>query len=131
MKLGKLQGAWIQSLKKNPERQMSSQLGNGAPKCYTACCLGELHIVHHKLSKKKLPFDNGALRDGKHGTILGNSWRKYALRDSSGAFKTPVMLEDKDEKCVSLANMNDRGVTWTQIAEYVENNLDNVFTESI
>lgn len=129
LKLGKLQKAWIKSLKEHPERQMTKYLGKGTPKNYTACCLGQLLITDCKLKKKRIPFNKeGHLENGTI-TSLQNSFKKYGLRDEEGIFEE--FYTHGNFTYLGLADMNDYGLTWTEIADFVEENPDMVFTKSV
>lgn len=140
MKLGKLQKAWVDSLKNHPEKQMRGLLGVKKGNSYMACCLGELHCVAHRLKKKKLPFDGNVIRDEGNCSILSKSYEKYGLRNHSGRLKCYAYYHDgnfslrpfdQSKAYVSLADMNDYGITWPEIATFVETYPNIVFTKSV
>ena len=131
--LGPLQKMWLEQLRKHPERQISHCLGYGTPKEYKACCLGELHLCAHRLANKKLPFDsnNRICDDSIYGT-LSYSYEQYGLNSSVGQSVkefTTSFIEDKS--FYTLAQANDGGVSWPEIADIIEKNPENFFTKSV
>ena len=132
MKLGKIQKAWIKSLRDNPDRQGSHVLGQGNPKSYTACCLGELLCVEARMKKKKLPFDEvGDLRDDGYRHYPTKSWKRLGLRSDGGSIDGGEILSDTKTPYSSLASANDEGILWSKIADYIEANPEKIFTKSI
>lgn len=130
MKLGKIQKAWVDSLKKHPERQTTLILGKGNLRNYKACCLGEALIVLCRIKKKRIPFKkDGLLCSGKHEDALVGNYEKIGLRSSLGGLLKPVVQKSKN--WVNLSEMNDNGWTWPQIADYIEKNPENVFKRSV
>ena len=131
MKLGPIQTLWLEQLEKHPERQMSKSLGFGDARNYKACCLGELLICKSRIKKLKFPFFDGELLDGDYfrggspELELENSWQELGLRGSSGALK----LQFKGHDC--LADANDNEMTWPEIAKFIRENPDAVFTKSV
>ena len=128
--LGPLQKMWVESLKAHPERQTKGILGKGSARYYKACCLGELHLCYHRIKKIKLPFGSSEFIDneGSMGALL-NSYDKYGLWDGLGKLKEPYIREGRIID--SLAAMNDYGVSWHEIADYIQSNPENVFTYSV
>ena len=147
MKLGKIQKAWVESLKANPQRQMTNKLGKGTPKDYTACCLGELLCVRARLRKKKLPFtSNNIIRDGGFSSSisLDVSFNQLGLKSDIGQIDFSIdgakdWLNQSKPKSKGietngifcLANMNDNGWTWPEIAEFIQKFPEAVFTKSV
>lgn len=125
---------WIKQLRKYPKRQITGQLGRGTPRFYNACCLGELLVCKHRLEKKKLPFHEGYIVDvnkelDQHDAeMLGHSFKELGLRSDIGALQDVAEINGK--KFFALAQMNDYGVSWPEIADYIEQNPENVFAES-
>lgn len=145
MELGPLQKEWVQSLRDHPERQMSHSLGRKSEQGegYKACCLGELHVIACR-KKGVEPFSNkGRIRDAKPDNdeyqdpyaMLEASWEEYGLIDNSGRFlkaiEPKLELANTHKEITRLAQMNDSGYNWTEIADYIEKNPDNVFTKSV
>ena len=129
-KLGPLQELWLSQLEKYPERKMVGSLGkktNG--RNYQACCLGELHLCYYRLQKKKLPFEGGDIWDGDHDTLLAYSFKKYGLRSDNGRILSLHGRYFKGHK--NLANANDNGVTWPEIAAFIRKYPERVFTKSV
>lgn len=145
MELGPLQKQWVQSLREHPERQLKNALGRGEPESYRACCLGELHVLGCQFFHEPPPFDKGTIVDDPNDetedavTCLGKHYEKYGLRALDGMLN--VMVDkvtwprfksyNGPKQFASLAGMNDGGLTWVEIADYIENNPDNVFTKSV
>ncbi len=126
--MGPLQKLWVKSLKAHPERRAEGALGGGNPKKYRACCLGELHLCAYRLKKKKLPFtEYGVILDNVDEHHLANNFENYGLRSPSGNFADGYMLNYKG----SLSAANDSGVPWSEIASFIENNPEAVFTHPV
>ena len=127
MTLGKIQQAWIDSLRKHPERQMEGKLGVGTPNNYKACCLGEALCVLARVNKKRLPFNLMNISDGGNMNYLSNGAEKLGLLDSRGQLKDGFKLKGSN----TLSAANDFGATWTEIADFIEAHPEAVFTKSI
>lgn len=123
MKLGPIQKKWVKSLKENGHRQMRSRLGEKTKNDYTACCLGELGLIAGVCR-----FDNhGALREKEsdnYGTLY-NSYESLGLNCPSGGFAIT------DTEFSNLANLNDNGHTWYDIACYIEAYPELFFNKSV
>ncbi len=141
MELGPVQKAWIASLREHPERQTSDILGKGTPEDYKACCLGELLVVEAKVLGHALPFtEDGIIYDGdsngefNDAECLANSYGRLGLKSGAGSLTETVALHlgtDKERRYHCLAGMNDHGVPWNEIADYIESDPENVFTKSV
>lgn len=120
-KLGPIQEAWLQSLEQHPERQLQGALGKkNDDGSYKACCLGELGLI-----ASLCEWSNNILHIiGQPGLAftLSNIYNKVGLRGSNG-----VAMPPHD----SLARLNDRGVTWPEIAAIVRANPESYFNESV
>lgn len=133
MELGKLQKAWVESLRKHPERQTPNTLGfKENNNSYRACCLGELLCVSYKIKKKKMPFNEDGLLEEKGGSNISlfESFIDFGLKNSTGGFFDSTVYY-KNRTFISLAEMNDGGLTWPEIADFVENNPELVFVKSV
>lgn len=136
MLLGQIQKAWIASLREHPERQGKNTLGKGTPENYTACCLGELHIIGCKMRGLPSPFADGIIVDNTESKSSSNhyylyhNFDSYGLRENMGRLEVPYTYKGW-RVFNSLADMNDNGMTWPEIADYIEANPDNVFTKSV
>lgn len=131
MKLGTIQQKWVDALRAHPERQMKEALGNGSPKDYQCCCLGQLLCVYNAHHKKKLPFIDGVIRDTDGGAQdLLDSYKKLKLNSQIGR----ISHTSKSIKKIivnSLAEANDGDYTWLEIADFIEKFPKTVFTGSI
>ena len=136
LKPGPVQTAWLASLREHPGRQMSGALGRGTHEDYLACCLGELAICANNAGLiSNVHFTQGRLINDYSLKVL-NSWKDVGLLSETGALR--VQYTNPNIKHInsvrsfpSLAAMNDYGMTWPEIADYVEANFDNVFTKSV
>lgn len=152
LELGPIQEAWVRSLEQHPERQGFGTLGvlhqNGVD--YRACCLGELKITAARISRGRCfnlshLFMQSAptpryLEDGFGSTdYLNNSWEKYGLNSPTGKLSCGMICLGiiaggrVTEKLLiaSLADMNDMGYSWQQIATLVRQRPDWVFTKRV
>lgn len=146
--MGPLQKFWLKSLREHPERQIDGILGQKDPDNkdgYFACCLGELLLCDARFNSKPLPFVGDIIVDKDPSVkdedididnveqdedcMLSFSYEKYGLRNMGGELAKPVTIDDKTLN--SLVEMNDSGISWTLIANYIEQNLENVFTKSV
>lgn len=136
MKLGPLQKRWIQTLRQHPERQLTHELGqfnmdeNGeANHCdYQVCCLGQAQILLHEEDLSPFVGDNLELLNGEDtdDVLSSSDWQAYCLRNPTGRFREPVKIRGTEH--INLADMNDKGMTWLEIADYIEQHPENVFT---
>lgn len=125
--LGPLQREWIKSLREHPERQESEQLGSGNLNDYTACCLGELLVCAHRvLPNFPSPFKNGHIVDSDSKAYLSFSFERFGLFNSTGSIDNGSI-----GGYFTLAYANDHGVTWPEIADFIESNPEKVFTHSV
>ena len=135
----KLQLLWLDRLEKYPERQMTNQLGvlteedtGKGPMKYRACCLGEAAICMVMVNKKspRILLDKSNGRElheqpnaNGSSTALTHTYQKLNLRDNTGAFKKKYLSYG------CLMSMNDSTkMSWTDIAKYIRENPENVFT---
>ena len=138
MKLGPIQKAWLKNLRAHPERQMEEQLGERTNDGgYKVCCLGEALLTLYReydsidIESESEFLDHVFQGDGvlyDHGAMeaLENSYDELGLRDSEGVFDN-IRLGD----AISLAEANDLGYTWLQIADFIEENPETVFSRSV
>lgn len=134
LELGPLQKEWIARLRANPQRQMHGKLGRKDKEKdeYKACCLGEAGLMLGTLEWKEfgdsqfLALSNPG--EGNASTLAAHE--KLGLCTSAGSFWELHRLEGY-KVFVSLADMNDNGYTWAQIADYIEANPTNVFFKSV
>lgn len=132
MELGPIQKAWVDNLRKHPERQATGFLGRGIPESYTACCLGEGLVTYCKMKNIKLPFIDGFIIDFnedknlKSDCILDFSYKELGLRTSTGR-----IIGKHLNNRTYLTQANDSGVSWPEIADFIEENPEAVFTHSV
>lgn len=134
-KIGPLQEFWLQQLEKHPNKQMHEFLGKGNARSYKACCLGEGAICTYRFKKKKFNhlFDvDGYLNLGEnyaYYTLPSEFVNQLGLYDMQGEIRR-TKHNKKASRYTSLADMNDRGVTWPEIAKFIRENPSLVFKES-
>jgi hypothetical protein len=124
--MGPVQKAWVKSLREHPERQAKGYLGDGTPDDYKACCLGELLVRASGFNLCPSPFVNGRILDGGDpdgsSRILRTFYKKVGLHSDQGSIIYSL---------TSLGEMNDNGVTWPKIADFIEANPEKVFSKSV
>jgi len=124
-----LRELWLQSLEKNPERQGKYCLGSKYKDSYLACCLGECVIVHGDdvwEENRLIVADPLNIKEPTRALLY--NYKKYFLRSKYGDLKTSAVI--KGNEFSSLSAINDRGITWPEIAAYIRSNPDNVFTDN-
>lgn len=130
MELGEIQKAWIKSLRENGHRQHKHSLGiKISDEEYKACCLGEALCVLNRLKGKESPFSHDCIMDGTEKEVLSKSYSELGLRGEAGALKKIHIINNISFD--SLADLNDHAFTWAEIADYIEQNPENVFTKSV
>lgn len=135
MELGPLQKRWVQTLRAYPERQLTGSLGNFEWEdgeinyCdYRACCLGQAQILLHEGELDKFLDGTTLINEDQNDGVLGeNDWQKYRLRSKVGTLQKSVKIGGQIFS--DLADMNDESMTWPEIADYIEQHPENVFTE--
>lgn len=110
LELGPIQKQWVAALRSGEYPQgRSFMVCNGK-----YCCLG--------VAAKCFGLDHDRFY------LTNKSWELLGLRDSDGALAIADIFETPH---VSLARMNDKGVPFAEIADYIEQNPDLVFTHSV
>ena len=133
MQLGPIQKEWVRQLKAHPEWQLSGKLGRSTSDGCKYCCLGLGLVV---LAEKGLcqlnwePNNDGfLLRESSFSSAtLLVDFKKLGLRDHVGSL---LLHDDTERHLSSLSAMNDHGITWIQIANFIEQNPELVFTKSV
>lgn len=119
---GPLQTAWLKSLREHPERQMRDLLGQRCSDgSYKACCLGEAGLIANVCmfnERGELRTKNGLISD----CYLDDVYTSIGLRSRDG--------QRKDDGNKELSHLNDTGYTWPQIADIIEAEPEQYFTES-
>jgi len=129
MNLGPIQTRWVESLEAHPERQGKGRLGirDLATGEYRACCLGEGGLIA------------GVCKwDGEYIKTISNSpfylseeaYAALGLRNQLGAFISGPH-EVGSVTVNSLADANDEGATWSEIAAFIRANPEEIFKESV
>ncbi len=133
IELGPIQLKWIESLKAHPERQTKNILGQGNPKEYKACCLGEALLCIYRDKKKKLPFKDGSILSFNEQQTKSRSalyeFSKLGLRGDMGEFSKAIRF--KGLLYASLAQLNDGGASWPEIATLIVKHKNKLFTKSV
>lgn len=130
MELGEIQKAWIKSLRENGHRQATNYLGfKTSDGEYKACCLGEALCVLNRIKGIESKFIDGDLMDGESDEELSKSYLEIGLITELGGLKNAITIDDIEHH--SLSDLNDYIFTWAEIADYIEQNPENVFTKSV
>jgi len=126
MKIGPIQEQWLQRLEQHPELQTNARLGELTEDGYRACCLGEYLLTYHRCLGTDISrlFNNGVLQDGDDYYVLVESFDDLGLQDDAAHIFGDCEYD-------SLAEMNDNGVSWPEIAAYIRKYPEMVFTKSI
>lgn len=121
MKLGKLQKKWIKTLKEHPERQTTGRLGIIDGGEHKMCCLGQGGVIAGvcRWEGERLVTPTGV------GYKLSDVYESIGLRNAYGeALSTADGMPD-------LADMNDGGMSWPEIAVIMETFPEEYFTKSV
>ena len=113
--LGLKQKEWLKVLRSGEYIQGVCALSKQHHDGYRYCCLG----VANKIFNFE-ETDNGYLVDTFH---------KLGLRDMRGRLKDKFYINDIEIH--SLSSMNDNGCSFNEIADYIEQNPENVFAFSV
>jgi hypothetical protein len=132
MQLGPKQKQWVQFLRDNPQLQMPGRLGQLVDGELKMCCLGACLII---LDKKKLNIDNQLIDTTEFiDKTLSHSYKQMGLNSSTGELILSEInsgITSKIRYKKSLAQANDNGISWLEIADFIENNPEAVFTHSV
>lgn len=117
MELGPNQKRWINELKSGNYNQCFGRLFRWTEDLYPSfCCLGVAKVVLNLTEAD--PYD------------LTNSYRNLGLRDADGTLHCSY-ISKSGSIFRSLTALNDTsGMSFKEIAEYIEANPKNVFAES-
>jgi hypothetical protein len=126
-KLGVLQRAWVEDLKKYPERQTINSLGTIKNDVIKVCCLGQALITKARFDNKNVKLEGCVIVDPKDSIkntkCLKKSYQDFGLRSSVGT------IDNYDN--LFLTSMNDSSKSWLEIAKFIENHPEDVFTHKI
>lgn len=137
MDLGVIQEQWLKNLEEHPERQTGGRLGRkNEDGGYSACCLGEYLITYRKqqgLSDDEIWTGEQLLDGDSYSDVsLEESWEDMGLYNTEGNFKDNTLITASNGNAYdSLAEMNDSGITWPEIARHIRENIDLVFQHSM
>jgi hypothetical protein len=130
--LGPVQNAWLNNLKNKPHAQMINRLGkltDGVGN-YEACALGEFHLTYHRFHSLPLPIDERGNVISSNGDFkVLTEGKDYGFHTNIGALLEPV--EVRGVMFHSVTALNDAGISWGEIAEYIRINPSNVFYKSV
>lgn len=100
---------------------MKDYLGEKCGEEYKACCLGELALIAGVAD-----WDEGGLLKVRSGISYSYctlpNYKDLGLRSGSGASNNGL---------TTLANLNDEGVTWPEIAKIIRENPENYLSKSV
>ncbi len=135
LKLGPIQTQWLADLRANGHLQMKNQLGKVDEKgeIIGLCCLGQFIVTRSKC----LNIENIILNSDLYSYSISLSstsirnFESYGLINEYGYCNTTKGIVIGDNKFTSLANANDGGVTWKELADIIEANPENFFTHAV
>lgn len=127
--LGPLQKKWVEELRNNPDQQMSKALGIPAKKKF--CCLGKALMIICEEYNLPIDVNEGGclLSEGERGVL--STYDKIGLRNNVGAFSYEKTICITGRYFNSLADANDSGISWLDLADFIERNPEIVFTKSV
>ena len=108
---------WLATLEQHPERQTQGKLGTNDNKF---CCLGQLCDLLYEKNEISTTTD-GELKYGQEGDSM---YLPNEVVDFMGFYDWSGII---DEGKSSLAEMNDAGATWPEIAKFIRENPEKVF----
>lgn len=115
------QQAWVNALRSGEFTQATGTLQSGG----SYCCLGVLCVV---AERHGVPL----VRDYAGGLFGGNLSRQSLVQDWVGIPRTSVngIFSKAEDYPYSLAltELNDRGMTFSQIADAIEKHAESLFT---
>lgn len=136
MELGIIQTAWVEYLEANPELKGAGWLGKETPDGWKYCCIGGLLMSEcARLGTQPKHYYPNGIQDAMYLTQnFSVSWleyyEQYGLNDGMGLFTNITAYEG--HLYTSLADMNDcKRLTWPQIAKFIRENPEIVFTKSV
>lgn len=127
-KLGKLQKAWVKALKSNkyPQTTLALNDENGY------CCLGVLEKLEGKLTKGKNSTESHIKGTSNFTALSKSTMNKYGFYGTNGKFTdTLKRVTLNHAEAYSLSSLNDQHCTFTEIAEFIENNPELVFKKAV
>jgi hypothetical protein len=127
MVLGPIQKKWLKALKKYPERQHKFILGKKSKRgAFSLCCLGQLGLIAGHMDWED---SNLVCNTNKTQHCSYENYEDIGLKSSYGDIRPEVTVNGRIYN--SLGTMNDGVMKWPDIAKFVEENPEMVFTKSI
>ncbi len=132
--LNGFQKQWIAALRSGDFQQCRGSLCQVKEDRLSFCCLGVAceMVANMDVGIRRVQKSTRITFDGEFAGLPPNVWPLLKVGSSEGTFKTPVIFHAPcaDVEISSLIGLNDSlGWTFSQIADYVEQNPENVFTE--
>ncbi len=131
-KYNELQLAWLAALRSGKYKQGDGQLAIAdSSKHVKYCCLGVACVIARKIGLMDLPKTKRTYSDdiffgGEDNLLPECMVNPLRLRSVGGKLKKAFQV--KGERIADLTDMNDTlKWTFTQIADYIETNPENVF----
>lgn len=118
MELGPLQTKWLEELRSGKHKQCTEDLRFRD----SYCCLGVAAEFVLGIKPQRAAPSNHWTFNGNSGCLAEGDWEQMGLVGDEGNF-----AEYRDDGG-SLASLNDKGWTFTEIADFIEANPDLVFT---
>ena len=112
-KLGPKQKQWIKALKSGKYKQCKAELCNGVG----YCCLGVANTILNLKEDSEL--------------CLEDTFNALGLKSDCGDFDSSYKFPRGNRTYTDLTAMNDNGVSFKKIAEFVESNPELVFKKSV
>lgn len=118
---GPIQTKWLESLEQHPERQLTERLGRKYDDgTYQACCLGELGLIAGLCKWDGIYLSTKYVNDMGE---LPDIYEELGLHNKVG--------DSLDQSKLSLAELNDGGNTWPEIASIIRANPTNYLSKSV
>lgn len=111
------QEAWLRDLETTDEKQAESLLHDTNKGGY--CCLGRACIV------LDIEEDQFGCFDGKDDELPDYAASRLRLRSQTG--RLAAQFQSRGQYFIDLADMNDKGMSFKEIAAYIRANPENVF----
>lgn len=108
----KVKAKWLEALRRGEYTQGEGTLRQGTSRVVKFCCLGVLCDLYDSTQWSESSYWDGEMDE----TLLPPTVREWSgiLNAGKGAYR--------DENTGRLAEMNDSGVPFAQIADYIEEN---------
>lgn len=114
-KLGPKQRKWIRELRSKKYKQCKGELHNDKTGGY--CCLGVANVC---------------LKLGEIDSIcLETEYKSLGLNGTDGQIIDGYSFPRGNRNYTQLTEMNDKGVSFLKIAEFIEQNPEKVFNKSV